>query len=1595
MSPPLRSMRPLPPSGGEPRELPMPRAKAWQMSGVPDEDGRLQDSPGGTASMPEPSLVFEGIDNTDGVAPPDTQGDVGHDHYVQWVNLSFGVFDRAGTKVYPPGSGWAAGNTLWQGFGGACETSNSGDPITVYDEVARRWVMGQFAISGPFYECIAVSVTSDPTGSWYRYAFETSDTLMNDYPKLGVWPDAYYMTANLFGGASEHGVGVWALERTQMLVGGPARMVYFDLATLPAPAPEVWSLLPADFEGAPPEVGAPNLMVNFFDDAWSVPGYTADSLVLWAFHVDWTNTASSTFSKVADIVVAPFDSALCSYNVNCVPQPGTGTKVAAISDRLMHRLQYRNLGVREVLVTNHTVNALEGQAGVRSYELEDPGTGWVVRNQNTYAPDTTHRFMGSAAMDAAGNMAVGYSVSSASVYPGARWAGRLADDPQDVMGQDETVLVAGGGSQTGSNRWGDYSAMQVDPVDGCTFFYTQMYYDTTSSFGWCTRVGAFTFPSCSNPPHGTIHGVVSNSVTLGPIAGATVQVGAYLTVTGSAGTYSVDVEAGTYDITVMAHGYSPATEAGVVVADGASLTKSYQLVEDPRADVDGFVRDDNTHMPLYARLTITAAGTTPAVIHTDPGTGYYNVRLYQGTDYTFSVEALLPGYASASAVVQPPPDGTTQSFGLLPSDCSAPGYAWSSVTGLAEAFDGALVPTAWQVVDLAGTGSVWRFDDPGGRGNQTGGAGGFAIADSDWSNPVPMDTALILPTLDLTGQATVLLSFRTDFNAFSGSEVGSVDISVAHGAWGTVWQKTGGDYRGPAAESVDLTALAAGQEDVRVRFRYLTAGWGAWWEVDDVVVGIAATPTCVWQGGGLVYGIVRDGNTREGLASATVSTDNGVTVTTETSPVLGPGFYLMYVPGPTLGPNTRTWTASRSGYTSQQYTGAVNIGSTQRLDFDLPAGKLTALPGSLTQRVDPGGTALQGFSLVNSGGVSAQFELEEFPRPAPLAPARGYPFVRIPWPAEEHPEELGPVKARSATAATLAPHAWGSGASIPGAARYRSAGVSCDGTVMYLFGGQTGSAIVDEALRYNPETDQWTNLAPLPLALTNFQAACVGNTIYLVGGYDGGAHTNSFLAYDVGTDTWSSGTWPNPRTPMVTSFQGKVYVCGGNPLSAETWVYDPATDGWAQLADMPHAATYGSFVTVGEHMFQIGGSLAQTWVQRYDPASNTWDDTGPQLGTGRMSPLSVQYGDLIHVISGGSGATWIGLDVVETYRPGDWPGGSWVTDTTPVPYPAVGMAGDCAADRIWGAGGMTGGSTVYGVNRFKDDGWICTAFWPSSIPWFSASPSAGLVPAHQEVSLSGTFDSSGLRPGLYRAQLRVETDTPYPKASLPLNLVVRFSDILDTSIFEGYIYGLAGAGVTLGCGYPGEHDYCPIAPLLRQELAAFVARARAGGDANVPSSGTVDGSPYNCTLGPDLFDDAAVGTTFCRHANYVAAHGIYSGCGSRLFCAFSDAPRWMTAQWLARGMLDGSQPPSDGTVETSPGIFEDYHCGSVGGSLFDDVAHDAEYCPHVHYLYSKHVTNGCGGSQGPNSRSFCPDDTVLREQMAKLLVLAFDIPYLR
>ncbi len=424
--------------------------------------------------------------SADGVAPPDTNGSVGLTQYVQGVNTEYNVYDKTtGAKTLGP----LAFNAIWSGFGGQCQSQNSGDIIVLYDKAASRWFFAQNTFATPYTICVAVSTSDDATGTYNRYSWSiTPSTAFPDYPKWGVWTDAYYQSWNDFNnGQTATNSHVCAVDRTNILAGNAATVQCFNTSSS-----TYFSLLPADLDGATaPPAGEAETFVDYSNTT---------HLNFWKFHVDFATPANSTFTGPTSVVINGFTK-ICTVSRSCVPQPTGGEKLDGLGDRLLYRASYRNFGTYESMLVGLAVKPVANTtatAAVRWFEVRNLGSTPTIFQQATYQDAGSKNYwLPSLAQDKQGNIAMGFSVSNSATDPSLWYTGRLVTDPVNTM-EAANILVTGTGVQKNtSNRWGDYSSMSVDPSNDCTFWYTSEYIKTTGSFNWATRIGSFKFPGCN------------------------------------------------------------------------------------------------------------------------------------------------------------------------------------------------------------------------------------------------------------------------------------------------------------------------------------------------------------------------------------------------------------------------------------------------------------------------------------------------------------------------------------------------------------------------------------------------------------------------------------------------------------------------------------------------------------------------------------------------------------------------------------------------------------------------------------------------------------------------------------------------------------------------------------------------------------------------------------------------------------------------------------------------------------------------------------------------------------------------------------------
>ncbi|MEA2274694.1 MAG: hypothetical protein QOI98_3402, partial [Solirubrobacteraceae bacterium] len=613
-SPALRKVHPIPPPkrGDEDKELHHEPVRPTPPTKIGAPAGSRQAFPGAESSAPTAAGVsFDGVGvglngfNPHSV-PPDVNGRVGATQYVQWNNTSFAVFSKTGTLLYGP----AAGNTLFQSLGGVCASHNDGDPVVSYDILASRWVLSQFVVEGPAggfsHQCFAVSMSDDALGSYYLYDFVTDPVNFVDYPHVGVWPDGYYMTTNVFNPSGTAFVAgrVHVFEREKMIAGLPARQVQKDLRKDGSTIQ--YGFLPADLDSViPPPAGEASFVIGP-NGEFTNQTDTTRVAVTWGT----TPTIALTEAVITGTGITTPACVTDSYGRDCVPQPPPSSVydyLDNISFHYMYRLAYRNFGgspVQEsLLVSAPTAGSAStpGHGAIQWIEFRNAGSSTAtptVFQSGTFDPDTSYRWLPSIAMDKDHNIALGYSKSSTTIKPGIYLTGRLGTDPVNAMGA-ETTMQAGAGSQTGAyNRWGDYSSMTLDPIDQCTFWYTNEYLKTNGGFNWSTRIATYKFPSCTpSSPWGTLSGTITSCATGAPLSGITVTLSnGFAGISDASGNYSIHVPAGTY--TASAAGLdrscttsSPAT-VSVIATSGATTTQTFCMTGASNLETTGTTIDD-------------------------------------------------------------------------------------------------------------------------------------------------------------------------------------------------------------------------------------------------------------------------------------------------------------------------------------------------------------------------------------------------------------------------------------------------------------------------------------------------------------------------------------------------------------------------------------------------------------------------------------------------------------------------------------------------------------------------------------------------------------------------------------------------------------------------------------------------------------------------------------------------------------------------------------------------------------------------------------------------------------------------------------------
>ncbi|MGH3509944.1 MAG: carboxypeptidase regulatory-like domain-containing protein [Nocardioidaceae bacterium] len=907
-------------------------------------------------------------------------------------------------------------------------------------------------------------------------------------------------------------------------------------------------------------------------------------------------------------------------------------------------------------------------------------------------------------------------------------------------------------------------------------------------------------------PHGDISGTVTDAGTSAPIQGANVTAtdssgNSFSATADSSGGYDVVAPAGTYDVTASMFGYVSKTISGVVIATDQTVTENFALAAAPSHTVSGTVTDDSGHgWPIYAKITID--GYPNGAVFTNPYTGHYSVSLPSGSTYAMHVAPVdMPGYLTSDESVTLGNANQTVNVGLKvdQTTCTAPGYSYhyNGQSTDFEGWTGSTPQDGWAVTDAAGSGFTWEFDDPGMRGNLTGGSGNFAIVDSDhWGPGTAEDTSLVSPVTDLSGQASPEIGFDTDYFSYINS-VADVDLSLDGGqTWANVWEQTTSDAQG----HVDVALpQAANQSQVEVRFHY-TGQWAFYWELDNVFLG---TRSCDATPGGLVAGNVRDGNNNQPINGAKVASDThadefGVTAPTPDDTAVPDGFYWLFSSDTGRTP----FTATDGRYTPAHARVNVPADYVVHKNWKLAAGHLTVTPGAVSVTEQLGVSKSRSVTFGNDGTVPVHVKLGEqdggFTPMAgtPATKGHGAPLIRAkghftmgaikptasqgpvatPGTVQLQPNTVQlnpgsarlngatvPVKSRTVQLSQgPADPPWTSIADLP-APTMDNAVAYNDGEV-YSVGGVAGTATTAAGYVYDPSVGSWASIADAPAALEKPSAEFVNGDLYLLGGWDAsGNSVSTVYKYDPGADSWSQvADMPAQLTaPGTAVLDGQLYVVGGcttgncSPGSKKVFSYDPGTDSWTQHADYPMTDAWMACAGLSGQVVCAGGSSPDTQEEfastySYDPGSDSWT-AGADMPYPDWAMVSAGSGGKLQVADGVSGG--LTTNQASEYDPST---DSWAAlpNANTALYRSGGSCG------LYMIGGSSGGFTPVAESEVLPGYDQCAA--GADVPWLSEDPGEFDVAPGQSVTVTVTMDASQVsQPGDYLGKVLVGTDSPY------------------------------------------------------------------------------------------------------------------------------------------------------------------------------------------------------------------------------------------
>ncbi|GAA1570777.1 hypothetical protein GCM10009742_11620 [Kribbella karoonensis] len=903
---------------------------------------------------------------------------------------------------------------------------------------------------------------------------------------------------------------------------------------------------------------------------------------------------------------------------------------------------------------------------------------------------------------------------------------------------------------------------------------------------------------------GTLSGTVTAATGGAALAGASVTIKAdgqpdKTLTTSSNGSFSSVLPAGDYNLTVASFGYKTAT-ATATVATGQTTTKDFALESTPQVSVGGTVTDGSGHgWPLYAKVSVEGPGGV--FDYTTPSNGRYSLKVPSGAAYSLKIETKYPGYATVSQPITVGSGNLTKNI-AVPADANscttAPGYKWGS-DGVYETFDGTSAPNGWTVVDNKGNGQVWKFDNPGSRGNTTGGAGNFAIADSDkYGSGGQQDTSLVSPVVDLSSVAAPVIRFNQDFKRLG--DKADVDLSLDGGAtWTNVLQQTAN----ATGQKEIAIPQAAGQANVQVRFHYYESKYAWWWEVDNVLIG--SQVTCVPTGGGIVVGNVKDANT-SGYVNGAVVTHDGTTesATTAATPEdtgLNDGFYWLY----TAADGDQGFTAKAGNYVSSTATVGVEADWATTADYTLTAGQLAVTPGSITDNLKlPTGKVTKSFKVTNTGGApvdvkfgekNSGFVLENAngtkTSKAEVENGTGAPLQRLSVDTSFARMLSGKTGSTPATAKpTAAP--WADIADYPATVMDNRV-VNLDGKVYSIAGGN-GSASTANSYVYDPASLAWTAIAPLPGARNAITVGVVGGKIIASSGWGSSGPAADTWSYDPATNAWTAvAANPAPRAAAGQAvLDGKLYAVGGctsancTPMSNTVVRYDADANSWQTLANYPKSVAFASCGAIDGMLYCAGGndgtnSLKSAYV--YDPGADSWTAIADAPADHWAASYSVAGGKLLIVGGVQAGAV---TNAGFAYDPSTE---AW----SALPNANLPRYRGGAACGFYKVGGSSGGFTAT-VDSEALPGLEDCAESSGDVSWMSLDQTEATLAPGQSTTVKVTLSASVDQPGTYTGAVTIGENTPYSVA--PVGVTMNVTPPTTWSKLMGTVTGVSSAGAS-------------------------------------------------------------------------------------------------------------------------------------------------------------------------------------------------------